>query len=164
MSKEGLLIVLLESERNLTEIYKSKFDNAEIEETKKYFHELRGKFSRLKINEIRKRFYKKEKIEQYFKELEKKNISKKEEKKVKKYREKQEKNEQYLKQLKENLNKSKKYYDYDDRDYKGIRDIENLFGEVHEEDYYKPVKTKSAFHGNYTEYGSEGTERIEIKI
>ena len=83
MSKEGLLIVLLKSERNLTEIYKSKFDNAEIEETKKYFHELRGKFSRLKINEIRKRFYKKEKIEQYFKELEKKNISKKEEKKVK---------------------------------------------------------------------------------
>ena len=32
------------------------------------------------------------------------------------------KNEQYLKQLKENLNKSKKYYDYDSHDYKGIRD------------------------------------------
>ena len=83
MSKEGLLIVLLKSERNLTEIYKSKFDNAEIEETKKYFHELRGKFSRLKINEIRKRFYKKEKIEQYFKELEKRIFQKKKKKRLK---------------------------------------------------------------------------------
>ena len=138
-----------------------KFD-AEVEENKFFFHELRGKFSRFKIKEIGKRFYKQEKIEQYFKELEKKNISKKEQKKVKEYRGKQEKNEQCLKQLKENLNKSKKYYDYDDRDYKGIRDIENLFGEVHEEYYYKPVKTKSAFCGNYIEYESEGTERIEI--
>ena len=35
---------------------------------------------------------------------------------------------------------------YDDLDYKGIRDIENLFGEVNE-DYYKPIKTEGAFNG-----------------
>ena len=31
---------------------------------------------------------------------------------------------------KKNFYKFKKYYDYDDPDYKGIRNIENLFGEV----------------------------------
>ena len=49
----------------------------------------------------------------------------------------------------------KNYYDYDDIEYKGIRDIRNLFGEV-DEDYYKPIKTKSAFNGNYIEYESKG--------
>ena len=114
MSNEGLL--------SLAELYKSKSNNAELEEIKKFFNEWRDKFSRSKIKEIRKKFYKKEKIEQYFKELEKNNISKKEEKKVKKYHKKQEKNKQYLKELKENINKSKKGYAFDDWDYKGIRD------------------------------------------
>ena len=67
--------------RNNTEIY-----NTEIEETKKIFNELRNKFSKLKIKEIRKKLYKKEKIDKYFKELEKN-----EEKKVKKYQVEQEK-------------------------------------------------------------------------
>ena len=35
MSKEGLLIALLKSERSLAELYNSKSNNAEIEETKK---------------------------------------------------------------------------------------------------------------------------------
>ena len=39
-----------------------------------------------------------------------------------------------------------KYYDNNTK-YQGIRDIGNLFGEVHE-DYYKPIKTKSALNGN----------------
>ena len=30
-------------------------------------------------------------------------------------------------------------YDRDDLDYYGIRDIENLFDEASEEDYYKPI-------------------------
>ena len=30
-----------------------------------------------------------------------------------------------------------------------------MFGEV-DEDYYKPIKTKSAFNGNYIEYKSKG--------
>ena len=40
------------------------------------------------------------------------------------------------------------YYDHDDDKYYGIRDIENLFGEI-DEDYYKPIKTVIAFNGNY---------------
>ena len=40
----------------------------------------------------------------------------------------------------------KKHYDHDHTEYQVIRDI-RLFDEV-DEDYYKPVKTKSAFNGN----------------
>ena len=32
-------------------------------------------------------------------------------------------------------------------EYRGIRDIRNLFGDV-DEGYHKPIKTKSAFNGN----------------
>ena len=36
MPKERLLIALLKSERSLAELYKSKFNNAEIKETKSF--------------------------------------------------------------------------------------------------------------------------------
>ena len=42
-------------------------------------------------------------------------------------------------------------------EYRGVRDIGNLFNEVAlskiDKDHYKPIKTKSAFNGNYIEYG-----------
>ena len=38
--------------------------------------------------------------------------------------------------------------DRDDFDYFGIRDTENLFDKVNEEDYYKPILVKSSFNGN----------------
>ena len=34
--------------------------------------------------------------------------------------------------------------------YKGIRDVRNLFNQLIDEDYYRPIKTKSAFNGNIT--------------
>ena len=43
-----------------------------------------------------------------------------------------------------------KHCDYDDIEYRGIRDVKNLF------DYYKPTRTTSAFNGNYIEYESKG--------
>ena len=51
MSKDGLLIALLKSGRSFA-------DNAEIEKTGKCFNELTDKFSRSKIEKIRKEFYK----------------------------------------------------------------------------------------------------------
>ena len=42
-------------------------------------------------------------------------------------------------------------------EYKGIRDIRDLFDEVDGVEYYKPQKTKnSAFKGNFIEYESKG--------
>ena len=48
----------------------------------------------------------------------------------------------------------KNYYDYDDTKSQGIRNIGKFFDEI-DEDYYKPIKTKSAFNGNYIEYESK---------
>ena len=46
MSKEGLLMTILKSERGLPELYKSKCNNADIEETKRSLNVSRDKFSR----------------------------------------------------------------------------------------------------------------------
>ena len=67
MPKEGLLIALLKSKQSHAELYKSKFNNVEIEDTKKIFNELINKFF---INKNKKN---------------QKKLNKKEEKKVKKY-------------------------------------------------------------------------------
>ena len=106
----------------------------EIKEIKKDFSELR--FSKSKINEFRKSFYN---IKN------KKNLSAPEIKKT----------EKNLVELEKSLYNLKKYRHYDDIKYYGIRDIGNLLVEA-DEDYYKPIKTKSAFNGNYIEYESKG--------
>ena len=46
-----------------------------------------------------------------------------------------------LLKLEKNLSKLKKYYDYDDIEYKEIRDVKNVFDLSIDEDYYKPLKT-----------------------
>ena len=65
--------------------------------------------------------------------------------------------ENFFKKLGVYLDELKKHRDRDsdDLDYKKIRSIEYLFDEINE-DYYKPVKTKSAFNNNYIEYESRG--------
>ena len=65
MSKEVLLISLLKSQQSITELRKSKSNSIKIEEIKK-FNVLRNNFSREKIKEIRKKNYKKEKIDEWF--------------------------------------------------------------------------------------------------
>ena len=58
-----------------------------------------------------------------------------------------EKNYDNLVELGNKLNKEEKYkyHDRDDLDYHGIRDIENLFDNVNDNDYYKPILVKSSF-------------------
>ena len=43
----------------------------------------------------------------------------------------------------------------DDFKHWNIRDIRNLFNQSIDEDYYKPIRTKSAFNGNYIKYESK---------
>ena len=59
MSREELLLALLKSEQSHAEFYKRKSNNAEIEETRKIFNEIRNKFSKSVIKEIRKSYTKK---------------------------------------------------------------------------------------------------------
>ena len=117
MSKEELLIALLKSKQSHAELYKIKSNNVEIEETKNFFNELRSRFSKLKIKEIRKK------------------LQKNEEKKVKKYQKEQHAKElkQILKLLEKLQENFKKYHNKDDQGYKGIRYIEIFFNKINED-------------------------------
>ena len=83
------------------------------------------KFSKSKINEIRRTLYEIENEKNLFAP------------KIKEI-------ETHLNELEENLFKPKKYYDYDDTEYTGIRDVKDLFDLSIDEDYYKPIITNGA--------------------
>ena len=100
--------------------------------------------SKLKIKEIRKNLY----------EIEnKKNPS---ESKIKEIM--NERNEINLTELEENFCEAKKYYDYDDIEYRGIKNVRDLFHLSIDEDYYKPILAKDAFDGSYIPYKSKGDQ------
>ena len=50
-----------------------------------------------------------------------------------------------LLELEESLSYLKNYCNYDDAEYKGIRDIGNSLNQLIDEDYYKPIKTTNGF-------------------
>ena len=52
--------------------------------------------------------------------------------------------EKNLNELERNLSKTK-YYDYDDVEYRGIKDIKDLFDLSIGEDYYKPIILNQGF-------------------
>ena len=51
-------------------------------------------------------------------------------------------------ELEENLFKSKRYYEYDDTEYKGIKNIKDLFDLAVDEDYYKTIITNGVFNNS----------------
>ena len=53
--------------------------------------------------------------------------------------------EKNLLALEESLSKLEKYYDYDDIEYKGVREVGNLLNQSIDEDYYKSIKITSVF-------------------
>ena len=138
VSKERLLSALNKSE---SAVSRNNFDIARIKKIREDFNKLKDRFLKPKIKEIRRNLYK---IEN------KTNLSKSKTKEI----------EKNLIELEESLFKLNKYYDYHDIEYKGIRDVENLFkgvtfNESTDEDYYKPIKTKGSFNGNYIENQSK---------
>ena len=72
--------------------------------------------------------------------------------------------ERNLTELEENLSKTEKYYDYDDVEYKEIRNIKDLFHLSIDEDYYKPIITKGDFNNNYIQYKSKGDKGKNLSI
>ena len=107
---------------------KIKYSEQRIKEIREKFSELRD-FFKSKTKEIRKDLYNTENKTKFstpeIKEIGKNNF-----------------------ELEKNLSKLKKYYDYDDIEYKRIRDAGNLFDLSINEDYYKPVIANSAFNNN----------------
>ena len=61
MSREELLNALLKSEQSHAKLYKNKSNNAEIEETRKLFNEIRNKLLKSNTKEIRKYLYERKK-------------------------------------------------------------------------------------------------------
>ena len=147
MSEDELLSALTSSKpvKKVKSQKKKKISKARIEKIRKELNESRYRFCKLKIKEIRKNLY----------EIEnEKNPS---ESKIKEI-------ERNLTELEENLSKTKKYYDYDDIDYRGIRNVRDLFDLSIDEDYYKPIIVKGAFDGSHIQYESKGDKGKNLSI
>ena len=129
MSKEELIISLLKSKQSIAELFNNNnlYDN-KISDIRRILNRLRDILPRKYRKEIKEKLYEIEHNE---------NLSEAEKKE----------NDEYLRKLVRTLNNKEKYglYDRDGFDYYGIRDIENLFDEVREEDYYKLIFVKSCF-------------------
>ena len=73
------------------------------------------------------------------------------------------KTSKYLDELDERILRLNKYHDYDDDEYKGIKDIENVFKISIDKDYYKPKLNKSGYNKNYVQYESKGEKILSLK-
>ena len=69
----------------------------------------------------------------------------------------------YLDELDKRILRLDKYHDYDDFEYKGIKDIENLFKISIDKDYYKPKLNKSVYNKIYAQYESKGDKILSLK-
>ena len=139
MSKEELIISLLKWKQSIAELFNNNLDDDKISDTRRILNRLR--------DILPKRYRKK--IKEKLCQIEiKENLSEAE----------KEENDEYFRKLVRILNDKEKHSPYDcyDLAYYGIRDIENLFDKVSEEDYYKPILVKSSFKGNYKYYESRG--------
>ena len=138
-SEDELMKILSETEPKIT------LSKMRIKEMGEKFNESRDKFTKSKIKEIRRNLYK----------IKKKNVLS-----ASKIKE----TERNLLELEKNIFKPEKYYFYDDIEYKGIRNAENLSGLSINEDYYKPIIINDAFNNNYIEYESKGDKEKALSI
>ena len=73
------------------------------------------------------------------------------------------KTRKYLDELDEKIGKlDRYYYDYN-FEYRGIKNIENLFRLSINKDYYKPTLVKRGYTNNYFQYESKGDKLLTIK-
>ena len=105
---------------------------------------IRGRFLKPKIKEMRKNLC----------EIENKNLSESKTNEI----------EKNLFELEESFSRLIKCHDYGDAEYEEIRDVENLFNQWTDEDYYKPIKTKSAFNSNYIKYESNKDKDKNLSV
>ena len=66
------------------------------------------------------------------------------------------KTSKYLDELDKKILKLDQYRDYDDYEYKGIKNIKDLFQTSINKDHYKPKLVNSGYNNNYVEYESRG--------
>ena len=73
------------------------------------------------------------------------------------------KTNKYLDELDEGIRRLYKYHDYDEYEYRGIKDTKDLFKLSIDKDYYKPILTKSGYNGNCVQYESKGDKILTPK-
>ena len=153
LTKEDLIVTLLKSESNALENNSNNNDNNDKNNNDKITYI--KMVLRILGNTITNKDRKKIKKELY--EIEKsKNLLDTE----------KEKSYDNLVKLVRTLDKKEKYQyqDYDDLDYYGIKDIENLFDSIDIDDYYKPILIKSSFKNNYKVYESKGDKSKNLSV
>ena len=152
LTKEDLIISFLKSESNpLERNYMKYFNNSNGDDTYddkiKYKINIRMILSRL--GNIVTRNYRKE-IKKELYEIEKKqNLSDNENENI----------YDHLVELVNTFDKKDQYKhsNHEDLDYFRIRELENLFGDIDNDDnYYKPVLVRSSFKNSYKYYESRG--------
>ena len=132
------------STNKLLQIIKENKDNPKQSKNKKRIDIIREelkdlsyKLSRSELKEIKKNLYNIEKRKQF----------------------NSKRTNKYLDELDKKIFKLDGYpQDYDDSEYRGIKDLRDLFKLSINEDYYKPTLAKSGYNNNYTQY-----EAKEIK-
>ena len=112
-----------------------------IDSIREDFKNLSYKLSKSELKEIKKNLYNIEKTKQF--------DSKKTNKR--------------LNELGKKLLELEKYRDHDDYEYKGIKDIKDLFKLSFDDDHYKPILVKSGDNKNYAQYESKGDRILTIK-
>ena len=160
----------------LGDLYLSKQESKDIIELlakKRNIKNYKSKSSDRLYNIFKKQSKNKKRIDHIREELKnpKYNILKSESKDVKKnlYNiEKQrkislKKTSKYLDELDKRILRLDKYHDYDDFEYKGIKDIENLFKILIDKDCYKPKLNESGYNKNYAQYESKGDKILSLK-
>ena len=128
------------SNDRLHEIFKKQSKNKErIDNIKNDLKDLSYKLSKSELKEIKTNLYNIEK---------RKKISSK-------------KTNKYLDELDKKIFKLEKYQD--DHEYKGIKDIKDLFNPSIDKDYYKPVLVKSGYNNNFVQHESKGDRILSIQ-
>ena len=69
----------------------------------------------------------------------------------------------YLNALDEKIHKLDKYYYYDDFEFRGIKNVQDLFKLSIDEDYDKPTFVKRGYDNNYIQYESRGDTILIFK-
>ena len=136
-SNDKLLQVIKENKTNKQQP-KNKKRIDSIREDLKY---LSYKLSKSELQKIRKNLYNIEK---------KSNLIKK-------------KTNKYLDELNKKVLNLEKYHHHDDYEYRGMKNIKDLFKLSIDKNYYKPTLVKSGYNGNYIQHESKGDEILTLK-
>ena len=130
------------SSDRLYKIFKKQSKNKKrIDNIREDLKDLSYKLSKSELKEIKTKLYNIEK---------RKKISSK-------------KTNKYLDELDKKILKLDEYHDHDDYEYKGIKNIKDLFRLSTDKDHYKPVLVKSGYNKNYVQYQSKGDKILSIQ-